>query len=536
MAQGWYTLSIMCCLAGMGSKEVMVTAPLVALLYDRTFLAGSFSGVLRERRTYYLCLTSTWLLLGWLVSHGGGTRGEAAGFGLGMAWWPYTLKQCEAIPHYLKLALWPHPLILDYGDAVVRSLAQVWWRGTGLVALVASAIWALRLKPALGFAGACFFFILAPSSSVVPLITQTMAEHRMYLALAAVIILPVLTAYHHLGHKAVIGCAAVALVFAGLTFIRSSTYHTAVSVWADTVNKQPDNARAHNNLAVELRKDPARVPEALAHYEKALQIRPDYAEAHFNLANELVEIPHRMPEALTHYEQALRIKPNYAAAHNNLARELVKIPGRQPEALAHYEQALRFKPDLASAHNNFASELAGIPGRLPEALAHYEQALRLKPDYAAAHFNLANVLATIPGRAPEAIAHYEQALRIKPDFAAAHLNLANELAQIPGRTTEALTHYEQALQFEPSNPFAHNNLAYTLAGIPDRWQEARAHYQEALRIKPDFVLAHRNLAALLANNGELNEAVKHMEMVLQFDPSDESARSYLSILQGRSKP
>ena len=47
----------------------------------------------------------------------------------------------------------------------------------------------LVYRPRLGFLGAWFFVILAPSSSVVPVAGQTIAEHRMYLPLAAVIVL-----------------------------------------------------------------------------------------------------------------------------------------------------------------------------------------------------------------------------------------------------------------------------------------------------------------------------------------------------------
>jgi len=38
----WQILAFVACLAGMASKEVMVTAPLIVLLYDRTFVAGTF--------------------------------------------------------------------------------------------------------------------------------------------------------------------------------------------------------------------------------------------------------------------------------------------------------------------------------------------------------------------------------------------------------------------------------------------------------------------------------------------------------------
>ena len=41
---GWYAGAVASCGMGMGCKEVMVVAPLLVLLYDRTFLQGSFAG------------------------------------------------------------------------------------------------------------------------------------------------------------------------------------------------------------------------------------------------------------------------------------------------------------------------------------------------------------------------------------------------------------------------------------------------------------------------------------------------------------
>ena len=52
----------------------------------------------------------------------------------------------------------------------------------GLATLVALWRW-----PKVGFLGAWFFAILAPTSSIIPVATQTIAEHRMYLPLAAVV-------------------------------------------------------------------------------------------------------------------------------------------------------------------------------------------------------------------------------------------------------------------------------------------------------------------------------------------------------------
>jgi hypothetical protein len=46
-----------------------------------------------------------------------------------------------------------------------------------------------------GFLGACFFLILARTSTVVPIAEQPMAESRMYLPLAAVVVFVTLLGY-----------------------------------------------------------------------------------------------------------------------------------------------------------------------------------------------------------------------------------------------------------------------------------------------------------------------------------------------------
>src|SRR4051812_22467160 len=70
----WQTLAIGCCALGMGTKEVMVSAPVMVWLYDRTFLRESFVAAWRWRRGLYLGLFATWLLLAAFVASSGGNR------------------------------------------------------------------------------------------------------------------------------------------------------------------------------------------------------------------------------------------------------------------------------------------------------------------------------------------------------------------------------------------------------------------------------------------------------------------------------
>jgi len=245
-----------------------------------------------------------------------------------------------------------------------------------------------------GFLGGWFFAILAPTSSVVPVASQTIAEHRMYLPLAAVIAAAVLGAFalgkRLLNHRqgivlASVAGATVVVLFSFLTFQRNRDYHSSLTIWQDTVDKCSDNPRAHDNLGIALREQ-GRLPEAIEQYEQALRLKPDAAQTRYNLGIALLQLG-RTQEAMDLWVQALQIKPDLAEAHYNLGNALLQA-GKVPEAIRHYEQALRIMPDLAEAHYNLgvAFEQAG---QVQQAIQHYEQALRINPDFAKARNALA---------------------------------------------------------------------------------------------------------------------------------------------------
>jgi tetratricopeptide (TPR) repeat protein len=451
-SRAWSILAVVACLLGMASKEVMVTAPLIVLLYDRTFVAGTFRDAWRRRWRFYTGLAATWLLLGYLMV-GTGNRGGTAGFGLGITWWEYALTQVRAIVHYLRLAFWPHPLVFDYGGAVLaKGFAEIAPSAAILGALLAGTIIALRRWPVIGFAGTWFFAILAPTSSVVP-VADTMFEHRMYLPLVAVVALAVLGGFALAGRRSLIVFAALAVGLGWATVRRNEDYRSDLALWSDTVAQRPGNVRAHYTLGSALF-EAGRVPEALQQYEEALHLKPDSAETHINLGNALTRIG-RPAEAVRHYEEALRLKPGAADAHANLGNALIRM-GRMTEAIGHYEEALRIKPGSADAHNNLGNALAQS-GRLDQAIRHYEAAIRLKPSLVDAYGNLGNALAQ-SGRPAEAVPYYENALRLKPDSAEVHCNFATALLQLE-RYPEAAGHYEAALRSQPDNPTARQNLA-----------------------------------------------------------------------------
>jgi hypothetical protein len=390
----WAAFSVLACVLGMGTKEVMVSAPLVVLLYDRAFLSGSFREAWRRSRVAYSCLAGTWLVLATLVLSTKG-RGGTVGLGRGMGWSDYVLTQFPAIVHYLRLCFWPHPLIFSYGNAVASGTGRILLCASVVAVLVAASAWALVRKPVIGFLGAGFFVILAPSSSFVPIATETMAEQRMYLPLIFVVALAVVGLHRWLGRGCLVCCLVIATALFGATWRRNQEYSNPLELWRETVASCPGNFFAHYNYGSELAKIPGRLKDSIAQFEEALRLNPESIEARFFLACDLQNTPALLPEAVAQYGEVLRRSPDYYQAHVNLGNVLA-AQGRAREAIAQYEAGLRLKPDVAEIHFNLATVLLETPEGAPEAVEHLKAGLRLQPANEQARQMLARVTAPQP--------------------------------------------------------------------------------------------------------------------------------------------
>ncbi len=453
---GWSLAGITACALGMGTKEVMVTAPVIALLYDRTFLSGSFREIRHQRWLHY-GLFATWALLFYLLA-GNPLRGGTAGYE-SVSSWEYLLTQCRGIVIYLKLTLWPHPLVMDYGTTVVRHLPGVLPQAILLVALALGTIWACWRRPVLGFLGAWFFIILSPSSSVVPLVTQTIAEHRMYLPLAAIVVLAVGGLARRSPRLVLPVCVAIAVIFAGLTLSRNRLYRSPAAVWHDNLARYPENPRPYAALA-RFADEAENFPEAIAHYENYLQLRPADEDMRFNYARDLVKV-NRRPEALGQFEKLLTTRPGDTALRINYATCLL-AQRRLPEAIRQFEIILGFAGHAAQNHFNLAEALMQA-GRTSDALPRYRQAVTLKPDNAFMHFRLGDALLKA-GQPADAAHAYRSAVALDPSLHDAWVNLGGSLL-LTGHPQEAVTAYEAALRLAPDNRATQDNLRYARSQV-----------------------------------------------------------------------
>lgn len=402
----WYIAALAACVLGMGTKEVMAAAPPVVLLYDRAFLSGSLWRALRARWLVYLGMATSWGVIA-LCLLSSGFHSGSAGFGSGFTWKEYAGTQPEVITHYLRLTFWPVGQCLDYTWPKVewdKLEGEDLWLAAAPVALIASlgliTLWGVLRNTPLGFLGAWFFLILAPTSSFVP-IRDAAFEHRMYLPLAAIAALVVVGGYALWDRFApcdwatgsadprrrwrlpIAAVALAAIALSLLTMRRNAMFHSAVSVWEDVVESNPKSARGQNNLAAVLIED-GRCEEAIAHSRQALEISPGYADAENNMGHALNQ-QGKEDQAAAWFEKAVAHNPKHARALQNLAAARFKKK-RIAEATDLYRRLLVEEPDNFQGHLRLADCLRETKPQ--ESIEQYRKALEILPDNAEAKASL----------------------------------------------------------------------------------------------------------------------------------------------------
>ncbi len=371
----WRMLAVLLCLCGMSTKETAATVPVAVLMMHRYCFASSWAEVARCRRLH-LALAMTWTVLAACMLTW--PRSQSVGFD-GMGPFDYLNLQTGAWWHYASLIVAPWRSAIDYwpapspaGLALTRGLVFA-------AAYLGGVVWTCRRSLALGVFLALAGLVLLPTSTVIPIFTSPVADHRMYLPMALGMVAAVAGIFAVSRHRpwlAHVAFAACATGLAAGTVAANRVFRSERAVWQRAVSMDPGNARAWNNLGLALA-NAGEAEQGQAKIEHAIELNAAYADAWYNLGT-LQGRDGRLASAEASFRRALTLRPS-AATHCNLAVVLYRR-GKKLEAIQHYEAAIRFRPNYPVANFNLAVLLmeAGDYARaLPRALA----CLKGAPDY-----------------------------------------------------------------------------------------------------------------------------------------------------------
>lgn len=385
---GWYVGAVLFCALAAFCSDGPSPIPLILLAYDRAFLASSWSVVLRRRGPLHAALAIAALVLAPAAPIA--TRFEQLPL---ITPWDYARTQPGVVLHYLSLTLWPHPLNGDCADWPTANGVTALLSGIVVLTLLACTAWALWRRPQLGFLGLCFFLLLAPTSSFLPR-SDLAAEQRMYLALAPLVVLVVLTveaATAWIGthfrladpvRSAILGAFAVVVwgTFSTLTVLRNDLHCNPRALLEETVDQRPRNFRAWSRLGDD-----------------------HHASGEFVQAEEC-------------YREALRLRPGWLPARHHLGvlllqrrriAEAVEVLGAPSAEGSDGERVVWYLTRLG-----LAFWAAGDPG---QAAASFREAVRLEPTNASHHFSLALMLHE-HGKSGDPDAVLREAIQLDPDY------------------------------------------------------------------------------------------------------------------------
>ena len=325
-----------------------------------------------------------------------------------------------------KLAV-PWPLSFVYPRWTIGAAWQ-WAFPVGVVGVIA-ALWVLRRRLGRGPLAAALLFAgtLFPAlgfADVYPMRYSFVADHFQYLASLALIV-PTATLFRRRPRWAavpVVACVAV-------TFARCLDYRDRVTLWTDTVAKNPTSWMAHTNLGHALADDPA---AAWREYRAAADLAPHLPEPHLNLAIGYARSGDAAA-AIAECRLALAVDPVYPPALANLAKLYVQS-GDLPAAVAAGRDAVAAAPGYAPAHAALGRALdrSGQPSAATDA---YARAVALSPADADLRVRLAEVDARL-GRPSAAVEQYQAAVSIDPGNGGAWSALAPLLVRA-GRPADA---------------------------------------------------------------------------------------------------
>ena len=242
-------------------------------------------------------------------------------------------------------------------------------------------------------------------------------------------------------------------------------------------------------------------PQAIAAYQRALELKPDSILALQNLATTYRRAG-RDAEAVPGFEQVLRLEPGNPSALWNLGR-IAMQDGEFARAAELFGRGIESEADSPIFHGELASAWAQLE-RWPEAERAARTALRLKPKVPAAHFNLA-LAAEARGDRAAAVREYEAESRDFPDNHRSHFNLARLYAQ-SGRRADQVRELERAVEAKEDFAVGYLYLAKALIdlGDPARYGEVERHAQRGLELGPpagQAPLGHFVLADLYQRTG-----------------------------------
>jgi len=371
------------------TKELVITLPLMILLYETCFL--------RIKDYFKWRYLAAVLILGILIYVAViaprltmlDNLADRLKIPMDVSGGKYILTQFRVLMTYIRLLFIPINQNVDYDYPVVSSIFElpVLLSIFSLLSILLISFKLYRKYRLISFGILSFFIALLPEFTVMPLYfylnripREIIFEERLYLAMTGYSIFLVSTIYWLFGResfkRAALILCAVAVLYAALTYNRNFVWKDEYTLWSDAVSKSPNKARPYGNRGRGLA-DKSRYEEAILDFTKAIELDPGYTDAYYNRAfvNNLIG---NTDEAILDYTRAAKTNPGYFKAYFNRGN-VYKKQGELDNAIRDYTITIKLDKTHFGAYGNRGNVYV-IKGEFDKAISDYNNALKLNPD------------------------------------------------------------------------------------------------------------------------------------------------------------
>jgi len=160
-------------------------------------------------------------------------------------------------------------------------------------------------------------------------------------------------------------------IFSGTTVKRNLTYSSRITIWQDTVRKNPNKARPYFALG-NAYLDDKRYEAAISYLKKSLALDPGYLDAHLSLGTAYQQLE-QSQNAIDLYEAYLQRFPSTRIVQMNLALAYAET-GRFSEAIALLQLLTQTRDEVAGLLGLLAEMFYRL-GKHDEALVYLQRAI-----------------------------------------------------------------------------------------------------------------------------------------------------------------
>jgi superkiller protein 3 len=264
--------------------------------------------------------------------------------------------------------------------------------------------------------------------------------------------------------------------------------------------------------------------EALEFFRQVIDRKPDHGRAWFHKAHLEAQDRETMDQALASFQKSLQLDPAYPPTHYEYGALLVKL-GRTEEAIAAFEKAIELAPDLSQATYALGS-LLSREGRTEEAQEYLTRFKAQRDQQARKDERVRRAVAALgsgrqfleENRLEDAIEAFLEMTELDPTSHQGYSYLAKTHRSL-GEIDVAIAYIRRAIELAPGA----SEYPYLLSLFLRDKRDLRGGLEAirlAVRLGPRNGLLHNALGVILGESGDQLGAVAAFETAAELDPEN----------------